>query len=132
MAGEQKNQVRLHCQAEECVLVRDEMANMVCGVETLILLPLGIGRSGSGAAAETSAFYQGVLFGGPAAPRLPNNATVRYEVMNGVSEHGIAIIPVHLAKSEQSLNSMVAKRSALNRTKSQSIRQPNGNTLVRV
>jgi hypothetical protein len=83
---------------EECTLVRDEMANMVWGVETTVPLPLGLGRSGSGAAAETSDFYRRLL-GSPvpiAAP-LQNDATVRYEVMNSVPENWIPFIPVHVA-----------------------------------
>jgi hypothetical protein len=81
---------------EECVLVRDEMANMVWGVETVVPLPSGVGRSGSGTAAETIAFYQRLLGGAPIAPPLQNEAKVQYEVMNAVPENWIPFIPVHV------------------------------------
>jgi hypothetical protein len=82
---------------EECMLIRDEMANMVWGVESVVPLPFGLGRSGSGAAAETAGFYRRVLAGpNPIAAPLSNDATVQYEVMNSVPEHWIPFIPVHV------------------------------------
>jgi hypothetical protein len=82
---------------EECILIRDEMANMVWGVETTVLLPHGLGRSGSGAAAETRDFYHRMHDGaGTSAPPLENDAKVRYEVMNTVPENWIPFIPVHV------------------------------------
>lgn len=88
---------------EECVLVRDEMANMVWGVETIVPLPFGVGRSGSGAAAETSGFYGRLLGGAPIGPPLENDAKVRYEVMNAVPENWIPFIPVHVAGSNREI-----------------------------
>jgi hypothetical protein len=81
---------------EEVTLIRDEMANMVWGIELTVPLPHGEGRSGGSAAAETSRFYARVL-GGP-SPALPleNEAKVRYELMNTVPEHWIPFIPVHV------------------------------------
>src|SRR6185295_15479219 len=81
---------------EECLLIRDEMANMVWGVETTVPLPHGLGRTGSGAAAETQDFYRRLLGRVPAAPPLENDAKVGYEVMNTVPENWIPFIPVHV------------------------------------
>lgn len=89
---------------EECVLVRDEMANMVWGIETTVPLPHGLGRSGSGAAAETLSFYRKLLASGvPVAPLLENDAKVRYEVMNTVPENWIPFIPVHVPGSSREI-----------------------------
>jgi hypothetical protein len=81
---------------ERVIIVRDEMANMVWGIEDTIPMPHGVGRSGHGAAAETLRFFERLL-GGPAlAPLLVNDAKVRYEVMNTVPENWIPFIPVHV------------------------------------
>lgn len=80
---------------EVAVLVRDEMANMVWGVEDIVPLPHGLGRSGHGAAAETRSFFER-LIAPPAATPLANEAKVRYEVMNRVPENWIPFIPVHV------------------------------------
>lgn len=81
---------------EGATLVRDEMANMVWGIEDTVPLPHGLGRSGHGAAAETRRFYQRLLAPVPPAPVLANDAKVRYEVMNRVPENWIPFIPVHV------------------------------------
>lgn len=89
---------------EECVLVRDEMANMVWGIETVAPLPHGVGKAGSGVAAETIAFYRRLLAGAaPIAPLLENEARVRYEVMNSVPENWIPFVPVHVEGSNREI-----------------------------
>jgi hypothetical protein len=81
---------------EDVALVRDEMANMVWGVELTVPMPHGEGRTGSGAAADVSRFFER-LFGTltPSTP-LENDARVRYELINTVPEHWIPMIPVHV------------------------------------
>lgn len=81
---------------EKVILVRDEMANMVWGIEDTIALPHGVGRSGHGAAAETLRFFERLAAGPPPGPALVNEAKVRYEVMNSVPENWIPFIPVHV------------------------------------
>ena len=88
---------------EECFLIRDEMANMVWAIETVVPLPHGLGRSGHGAAAETRAFFQRLLGGGALPPLLENEASVRYEVMNSVPENWIPFIPVHVDGSNREI-----------------------------
>lgn len=89
---------------EECLLIRDEMANMVWGVETTVPLPHGVGRAGSGAAAETQDFYRRLLGSSvPIVPPLENDAKVRYEVMNTVPENWIPFIPVHVPGSNRKI-----------------------------
>ena len=89
---------------EECMLVRDEMANMVWGIESVVPMPHGVGKAGSGAAAETLAFYRRLFAGAtPIAPLLENDAKVRYEVMNSVPENWIPFVPVHVDGSNREI-----------------------------
>ena len=86
---------------EEVLLVRDEVANMVWGVEKTIPLPTGQGKPGGEAAGETLAFHRRLL-----DEWLQVNTTVStapmpaapiiYKVMNSVPENWIPFIPVHV------------------------------------
>jgi len=84
---------------EEVILVRDEVANMVWGVEKTITLPSGHEKPGSEAAAETIGYLQRLLDASqqtnPAPPPTPT-APVVYRVMNGVPENWIPFISVHV------------------------------------
>lgn len=89
---------------EGFTMVRDEMANMVWGIETTVPLPHGIGRSGNGTAAETLRFHQQLLAGAAVIlPALENDAKVRYEVMTSVPENWIPFIPVHVPDSNRDI-----------------------------
>lgn len=85
---------------EEVALIRDEMANMVWGIERVIPLPTGWGKSGPEAALETFHFYEARLAADlvatPPPPPPEPAAAIRYEVMNTVPEEWIPFIPVHL------------------------------------
>jgi hypothetical protein len=86
---------------DEVLLVRDEVANMVWGVEGTIPLPIGRGKPGREAALESRAFFERDLerrLGGPPAPPLgvAEGARIRYQVMRAVPENWIPFIPVHL------------------------------------
>ena len=85
---------------DEIALIRDEMANMVWGIERLIPLPTGWSKSGPEAALETFHFYEARLADDletTPAPLPPEPAAaIRYEVMNTVPEEWIPFIPVHL------------------------------------
>jgi hypothetical protein len=85
---------------EEVMLVRDEMANMVWGVERTISLPSGDPKPGREAADETAAYIARDIerrLGGPVAP-VPGapGAKIRYKVMSTVPENWIPMIPVHV------------------------------------
>jgi hypothetical protein len=86
---------------EEVALVRDEVANMVWGVERVVPLATGEAAPGTEEAQRTRAFWeadlQRRLGGGPPAiePGAPG-ALVRYEVMRGVPEHWIPFLPSHV------------------------------------
>jgi len=82
---------------EAVELVRDEMANMVWGVETTIPLASGDSKSGRSAAFETRAFHQSLVPPPPPASGLPeNDAAIRYRLMTSVPENWIPFIPVHI------------------------------------
>lgn len=80
---------------DEVVLIRDEMANMVWGVERVIPLPSGDSKPGGEAARETLGFLTR-LAGAAPAPAGPRVADVKYELMSSVPEHWIPFLPVHV------------------------------------
>jgi hypothetical protein len=99
---------------EEIELVRDEVANMVWGIETSIPLATGEHKSGRSAAFETRNFHLGLI---PPPPALPgsiavNNATVRYQLMTSVPENWIPLIPVHVPGDNREIQ---LRRAALPR-----------------
>lgn len=93
---------------EEVLFIRDEMANMVWGVETVIPLPNGNGKSGFEAAAEYHGFLQKLIDDGVVVP-VPDppvkdgdeEAKIRYEVMNTIPENWIPFIPAHVQGSNR-------------------------------
>lgn len=79
--------------AEEALLVRDEAANMVWGIERTIWLSSGLPMPGEEAARETLG-YRLQLHPPPAA--LTPIAAVAYQAMNTVPENWIPFLPVHV------------------------------------
>jgi hypothetical protein len=84
---------------EEVVLIRDEMANMVWGIEKTIALPTGEARPGREAAREMRTFlekdFERRHGAPPAPPPAAEGASIRYRVMSTVPENWIPFIPVH-------------------------------------
>lgn len=85
---------------EEVGLARDEMANLVWGVERRIPLPNGWSRAGGEAAHEYRRHLQRLAGDGPAGA-APPAAPLRYRVMNRVPEQWIPFIPVHVDGSSR-------------------------------
>jgi len=85
---------------ETVTFIRDEMANMVWGIETTIPLPHGESVTGSGAAAQYRDYLQRLVNASlPAQPAEDEEAPlaqIRYEIMNQIPENWIPFIPVHL------------------------------------
>ncbi|HYD38718.1 MAG TPA: hypothetical protein VEA60_13960 [Allosphingosinicella sp.] len=75
--------------------VRDEVSNMVWGIERIVQLADGSSRRGREVALELHARYQGAVLPVPSAAPA-NDAKVRYSLMTSVAEHWIPFIPVHL------------------------------------
>jgi hypothetical protein len=81
---------------EDVTLIRDEVANMVWGVEKTILVPSGEAKRGIEAARETRTWFESKApaqqGGGPQPPAAP----IRYQLMSTVPENWIPFIPVHV------------------------------------
>ncbi|AUI60642.1 hypothetical protein [Amycolatopsis sp. BJA-103] len=80
---------------EEVLLIRDEAANMVWGIEQTVTTPIGEPRRGSEAAAEVVTFRRRLAEATEAADADPPRAPISYVLMNTVPEHWIPFIPVH-------------------------------------
>lgn len=80
---------------EDVSLIRDEMANMVWGIEHQLPLPSGRPRSGHEAGHELRTFLQG-LVGPPAVPPPEPVAPISYTAMTSVPENWIPFIAVHV------------------------------------
>jgi hypothetical protein len=95
---------------EEVMLIRDEMANMVWGIETIVPLAHGKGKSGSETATQTQQFYN--KFIKPKTnPLIENDAKIRYEVMNSVPLNWIPFIPVHIKDDDRKRETQLQRAS---------------------
>jgi len=80
---------------EEVVLLRDEVANMVWGIERTITLADGSARRGSEAAEETLS-HRRRLAGAADHPTSASGANITYRVMTTVPEHWIPFVVMHV------------------------------------
>ena len=92
---------------EEIALVRDEVANMVWGIENIVPLPDGSVKRGREAAIEVRQQITRIVeheaeTTPPPAP-IEFKAPVRYEIMNTVPENWIPFIPVHLENNNRQI-----------------------------
>jgi len=80
---------------ESVILMRDEMANMVWGVETII--PQGVlgGQPGKEAAQRLTAFLESATIPNPPATGVTNTAKVKYNLMTRMPENWIPFTPVN-------------------------------------
>lgn len=82
---------------EEVAMVRDEMANLVFGIETRVPMVTGVSKPGGEAGRELLQAMQRI-HGAPPAPPAPV-APIRFQLMNTVAEHWIPFLPVHITGS---------------------------------
>ena len=80
---------------EEVVLIRDEMANMVWGVETIVPSSTGIGKKGSEAALQVRQFHENIVKKDIKPVDIPFAAKINYQAMTDVPENWIPFVPVH-------------------------------------
>lgn len=80
---------------EEIYLIRDEVANMVWGLETQIQLPSGDSKPGREAALQSEQYYQNLVKKENGSTSSQAVAAFRYQLMNSVPENWIPFIPVH-------------------------------------
>lgn len=78
---------------ESVSLMRDEMANLVWGIENIIPNGKGIGIEGWDAARRLLKYLQSITIAPPVAPPANNNAAVEYELGTTVPENWIPFIP---------------------------------------
>ena len=91
---------------EQVALIRDEMANMVWGIETAVPMPQGGSREGNIAAAEYHGYLQALLDQQNAAtPPAPKEwkAPFRYNIMTTVPENWIPFVPEHVPGSQRQI-----------------------------
>jgi hypothetical protein len=81
---------------EKVFMVRDEMSNMVWGIEESIALPTGETKPGIEAAREMVSHLQAKI---PAATPPDPKGEVRYQLMNTVPENWIPFVPIHIPNS---------------------------------
>ena len=80
---------------ESVACVRDEVSNMVWGIETVVQLPDGSSRRGRELALEMHAKFQSAVIAPPDVPPV-NDAKISYTLMRTVAENWIPFIPVHV------------------------------------
>lgn len=93
---------------ESVHLIRDEMANMVWGIETRVALPSGESKRGRRLARDTRRYHRRLIEenappGPPPAPPIDNDAAIRYRVMSRVPENWIPFIPVHVENDHREI-----------------------------
>ncbi len=80
---------------EEVYMMRDEIANMVWGIESKIPLATGKSKSGKEAGLELSKKYQDFIQLNSSAANIDNDSKIKYQIVNTVPEQWIPFIPVH-------------------------------------
>ena len=81
---------------EEIYMLRDEIANMVWGVESRVPLATGKSKSGREAASELKNKLQHLKGEAKEHESSENDAKIRYQIVNSVPEQWIPFLPVHL------------------------------------
>jgi hypothetical protein len=82
---------------EEIFMLRDEIANMVWGVETRVPLATGRSQPGTESGYEfRSKLQQLISAEHPPGPPVERKAPIRYQIVNTVPEHWIPFVPVHI------------------------------------
>lgn len=74
--------------------IRDEMANMVWGIETIVPDGLGKGMDGFEAATQSVNYLTSLATPVPPVMGVDNDATIKYTIANTVPENWIPFIPV--------------------------------------
>jgi hypothetical protein len=86
---------------EDVTLIRDEVANMVWGIETTVPLASGTSAPGTEVARRLRELYEERAGGAGEAAAGKPTAPIRYEVMSTVPENWIPFVPVHVEGSNR-------------------------------
>jgi hypothetical protein len=89
---------------EEIFFLRDEIANMVWAVESVIPLPTGKSKPGREAGYELKNKLQQLLNVNNSVPsEVEYKANIRYQVVNSVPEQWVPFVPVHLDNNKREI-----------------------------
>jgi hypothetical protein len=89
---------------EEIYMVRDEIANMVWGVEAQIPLATGKSQPGRESGFELKNWLQQLASAAnPPADDITFQADIRYQIVNSVPEQWIPFIPVHIDENNREI-----------------------------
>ena len=86
---------------EQVMMIRDEVADMVWGIEQIVPVPTGATERGIEAARETLSYLQRLVSPGGTSTVPAARAAIRYEVMTTVPENWIPFLPVHVTGSDR-------------------------------
>ena len=81
---------------EEIVLIRDEMSNMVWGIESVVPLYTGAGDKGNEAALRIRQYHEKMVHNNAIPDDISYAARISYLAMTDVPENWIPFIPVHV------------------------------------
>ena len=81
---------------EEIVLIRDEVANMVWGIESSVPLVTGVGDKGGETGLRVKQFHENKVNHNKMPEYVPYAASIYYQAMTEVPEHWIPFVPVHI------------------------------------
>jgi len=81
---------------EEINLTRDEISNMVWGIETIIPSPTGKGDKGKEVAFRTRQYHEKIVSNSTPPAEVPYAAKISYLAMTDVPENWIPFVPVHI------------------------------------
>jgi hypothetical protein len=111
--------------AEQVKFIRDEMANMVWGIESWVPLASGSTRDGYETATEFVNYLKSFLPPAPdQAPEVNSEAKIRYVLMTDVPENWIPFIPVRLPANDLNNREIQLQRARMLRTLPGSQDQP--------
>ncbi len=89
---------------ESVELIRDEMANMVWGVEAIIPDLVGGGQNGNAAAQELSNWLRNLERNDIEAPSaIPDGVKLKFSLGNTVPENWIPFLPIHLPAQNRAI-----------------------------
>lgn len=89
---------------EEIFMLRDEIANMVWGVESQVPLATGKSKPGKEAGYELKSKLQQLLDAtNPEPDEIEYQAKIRYQLVNSVPEQWIPMLPVHKDKDKRQI-----------------------------
>ena len=88
---------------EEVYLLRDEVANMVWGVEAQVPLPAGKSKRGKEVAIQYRNKLESLINKVPPTALVENEAKIRYQIVNKVPEHWIPFVPVHIGSQNRAI-----------------------------